>query len=144
MTSPSITVEHNGKTYAGQIMRIKATVLGREDHGIATAYLHCEAEGSGIGVGGYGLDAPKRDDDGKFVGRVGTAYGMDHIFAILRTVGVGEWEKLPGQHVIVLYEGKSLLGNVSVGIASLTGDRVLILKEHAAAWLDDAEAKAGA
>jgi hypothetical protein len=104
----SITVEHNGETYTGQIMLIESTMLG----------------------------APVKGEDGRFSHREGTAYGLDLIVQILRTVGVGSWEQLVGKHVIVLFKGRSLLGGTSAGIASLVDDRVLILKDHAAAWSD--------
>lgn len=133
----SITVEHDGVVYGGQMATIKSTALGLEDHGIVTAFLHCEWPGGGIGVGGFGLDAPVKDADGKFLGREGTAYGLDHIMRLAQTVGVDRWEQLPGKHVIVLFKnaGGSWLGSTSVGIAHPTDDkRVLILKEHAELW----------
>lgn len=135
MNTRTITIEHNGREYLGQIMAIKSTRLGYEDHGILTAMLDLRDGSSGVGVGGYCLDTPVRDENDRSTGeRRGTAYGLDHIAAIMRTVGVSTWEKLPGQHVIVLYEGAAGWGGASVGIASLTGDRVLILKDHAEEW----------
>lgn len=134
MPDRTITIEHAGRTYAGEIMQIESTALTVEDHGIVTAYLHCKNGSSGIGVGGFGLDAPVTDDDGKFLRREGTGYGLDHLMQFMQTVGVTSWEKLKGQHVIVLYEGRAGWGGMSVGIASLTGDRVFILKEHAELW----------
>ena len=136
MSARTITVDHDGKTYAGEIMRIEKTHLGMEDHGIVTAFIHCKAKGSGIGVGGFGLDKPVRVN-GKFSHREGTGYGLDHLMQFVRTVGVDSWEKLVGQHVIVLYAGRAGLGGMSVGIASLTGDRVFILKDHAEKWEND-------
>lgn len=81
--------------------RIKSTHLGREDHGIMTCYLHLEYEGAGQGFGGYALDNPVKDEDGKFLRREGRAYGMEFICAILRTLEVDSWEKLPGTHLRV-------------------------------------------
>lgn len=131
MRDTKITIEHNGRTYNGAVMRITRTHLGDEDHGIVTAYLHCEGNSGGISVGGYTLDTPVKEA-GKFVGRIGTAYGLDHLMRLMETVGVDRWEKLPGQSVIVLYEGSAGWGGTSVGIAGLLNDKVLILKEHVA------------
>lgn len=134
--SVKVEVEHDGETYAGEIMRIKSTHLGYEDHGILTAWLHCEKQGGGIGVGGYCLDEPF-DRDAKDYTRTGTAYGLDHIIRIIETVGVGSWENLPGTDVIVLYKGTGGWGGQSIGIAGLQNGKVLILKQHAELWLDE-------
>jgi hypothetical protein len=148
-----ITIEHNGVTYGGEIMQIESTSLTREDHGIFTAYLHCKGGSTGVSVGGYCLDTPVKDEDGKFLHREGgkflhregTGYGLDHIIRIMETIGVSRWENLPGKHVVVLFEGTSAWGSTSKGIASLTGDRVLILSEHADLWmLQHADVEAGA
>lgn len=140
MSARTITVEHNGKTYTGQIMTIESTSLGVEDHGIVTAYLHCKADGVGIGVGGFCLDTPVRDADDKFVGREGTAFGLDHIMTLVNTVGAGSWEQLKGREVIVLFKGSSLWGSTAAGLTGLTNDRVMILAEHADAWSSRDEA----
>lgn len=131
--SRTITVEHNGETYYGKVAKIKSTHLGGEDHGILTAYLHCEGDGWGIGVGGFGLDTY----DQKRKERVAAAYGLDHIVQLYRTVGVESWEKLPGREVLVLFDSPDSWGNTAKGIAHISDEkRVLILAEHAAAWLD--------
>jgi hypothetical protein len=133
MAARTITVEHNGTTYYGQVARIKSTLLGQEDHGILTAYLHCEGDGWGIGVGGYGLDAWTEAEKR----RVPTAYGLDQIVQFIHTAGVGSWEKLPGTEILVLFESKNSLGGIAAGIAHIRDeDRVLILKEHAEQWQD--------
>jgi hypothetical protein len=130
----TITVEHNGSTYYGKVARIKSTHLGTEDHGILTAYLHCEGDGWGIGVGGYGLDQPV-EVDGKFSHREPTAYGFDHILQMARTVGADSWEKLPGREVIVLFDGEHSWGGTAKGIAHISDEkRVMILAEHADEW----------
>ena len=135
MPQRTISIEHNGVQYSGEVMRIKATSLGWEDHGILTAFLHCEFPGGGIGVGGFCLDTPKKDSEGHHLGREGTAYGLDHVMQLMRTVGVSTWEDLVGKDVIVLHEGTgSSLGRMSKGIAGLLNDRVMILSEHAAQW----------
>ncbi|MFS0715500.1 hypothetical protein ABC337_04860 [Arthrobacter sp. 1P04PC] len=137
MTTIKTTVEHEGKTYSGQIGTIKSTSLGTQDPGIMTAMLHIEWKGGGIGVGGYTLDEPRKDDDGKHLGRFGTAYGLDHIMRILETVGVDRWEQLPGKQVIVLFEGKGGLGSISCGIAGITNEKVLDIKSHASSFIDE-------
>lgn len=137
MTHIKTTIEHDGKTYSGQIGTIKSTSLGTQDHGIITSMLHVEWTGGGIGVGGYCLDEPRKDADGKRIGRFGTAYGLDHIMRVLETVGVDKWEQLPGKQVIVLFEGESRLGSFACGIAGITNERVLNFNDHAASFIDE-------
>jgi len=75
--------------------RIESTFLGVEDHGIFTFSLMLDYGGSGQGFGQYGLDSW----DEKEGRRVGTAYGVEMIKAILEVVGVEKWEALEGQLV---------------------------------------------
>ena len=132
--SRTITVEHGGTTYYGQVARIKSTMLGTEDHGILTAYLHVEGDGWGVGVGGFGLDKPVKVD-GEFSHREPTAYGFDHILQMARTVGVSRWEDLPGKDVIVLYDREHPWGSSAKGIAHISDEKkVFILAEHAEQW----------
>jgi hypothetical protein len=132
----TITIEHNGTTYYGKVARIKSTMLGSEDHGILTAYIHVEGDGWGVGVGGYGLDTPVHDASGKFIGREPTAYGLDQIVQFIHTVGVTSWEKLSGAEVLVLFDNEHSWGGTPKGIAHIRDeDRVLILKDHAEEWL---------
>ena len=127
----TITVEHNGTTYYAKVATVTSTHLGAEDHGILTAYLHCDGDGWGIGVGGYGLDA--YDEDEKR--RIPTAYGMDQVVQMFRTVGAPSWEKVPGREVLVLFDTPSSLGSAAKGIAHISDEkRVLILADHAADW----------
>jgi len=65
--------------------RIESTMLGIEDQGILTCYLHLRQEGAGQGFGGYSLKS----------------HGIDMIKRILETVGVSDWEDLPGEYVRV-------------------------------------------
>lgn len=135
-----ITVEHGGIEYGGQIGTIKSTHLGYQDHGILTADLTIEWPGGGVSVGGFCLDEP-RDREARDYERTGTAYGLDHIIRIIETVGVDRWERLVGQKVIVLFEGKSAWGSRSVGIAHATDEsKVFILEEHAEAWREKEDA----
>jgi len=131
--SRSIVIEHNGTTYYGRVATIESTYLGTEDHGILTAYLHCSGDSWGIGVGGYGLDRYDEAQDK----RIPTAYGLSHIVQLVHTAGVGSWEKLPGTEIIVLFTSESPLGGTAAGIAHIRDEKkVLILKEHAAQWID--------
>lgn len=133
MPKTTILVEHDGMKYEGQIGTIKSTSLGYEDHGILTASLDVRGEGWGLGGGGFCLDEPK--ERGSYSSdRRGTAYGLDHIIRLMETVGVDRWEKLPGQQIIVLYEGHAGWGGRAIGLAGTTNDKVLILQKHADAW----------
>lgn len=128
--SRTITIEHGGTTYYGTIATINRTTLGYEDHGTMTAFLSCGWAGSGISVGGYSLDRYDQSQDR----RIATAYGLDHIITILRTVGVDTWESLAGREVIILFEHKNPLGRTAAGIAGLTNGKVMIFAEHAATF----------
>lgn len=132
----TVTVEHDGITYQGQIGTIRSTRLGYEDHGILTANIDIAFPGGGIGVGGYCLDSPAEKGNSR-AGRRGTAYGLDHIIRILETVGADRWESLPGRQVIVLFADTAGLGGRSVGIASTTTDKVFVLQAHADQWRED-------
>lgn len=134
MTARTITIEHNGTTYHGELARIDSTSFGWEDHGILTAMLHCSWVNGGVGVGGFCLDE-SLGKEGDYERR-GTAYGLDHLMQIMSTLGVDRWEKLPGQQVIVLFEGEGAWGNRSAGIAAVLSDKVFIPAEHAQAWRD--------
>lgn len=56
-------------------------------------------QGGGQSFGGYALDEPRKDANGKHLGRFGTAYGMDWIQGLLRALRVECWEKLKGQFI---------------------------------------------
>jgi hypothetical protein len=95
--------------------RIAATTLGREDHGIMTAWLHLEGYGWGISFGGYAMD--QYDKAAKK--RVGSAYGIAFLIGVLDAVGVDSWEKVKGQHVRVELEG---WGGKALRIGHITKD----------------------
>lgn len=129
-------IEHDGITYTATVMVIKRTSLGYEDHGILTGFLHCEGASTGVGVGGYCLDDKPNDVTRE---RLGTAYGLDWIIRVLKTVGVDNWEDLPGKRVYVLFEGGdgraiSGWGASSAGIANIDTGDVFIMREHADSW----------
>lgn len=129
--SMKIEISHNGTTYSGEINRITGTTFGAEGHGITTAYLHCEGDGTGVSVGGFCLDQSSGPPDHV---RVGTAYGLDHLLRIMETVGVSSWEALSGERVVVLFPDDDHWGQRAVGIAGLLNGKVLIFEEHAAEW----------
>jgi len=74
--------------------KIASTMLGFEDHGILTCFLHLSQGGSGQGFGGYRLDAPKGY----------SIYTDFWVKRVLETVGVSEWEDLVGKYVRVVGE----------------------------------------
>lgn len=125
--SIQVQIEHEGKNYFAEIMTIKSTKLGEEDHGIFTANLHC----STISVGGMAMD--KWDE--KRGRRVGTVYGMELITAIMKTVGVHKWEDLPGERIFVLFEEKNHIGTMAVGIANIDTGDALLFQEVAQEWV---------
>ena len=81
--------------------KITNTMLGYEDHGILTIWLYLTMDGSGIGYGGYCLDA--YDEEQKK--RVGTAYGLGCIVGILKTLEIDRWEYIPGTYIRIEHEG---------------------------------------
>ena len=76
---------------------IESTVLGDEDHGVFTCYVFVSGDGWGCGFGGYALDEYNKEKKE----RVGTAYGLEFIKRILKTLEIGTWEKLKGTPVRV-------------------------------------------
>lgn len=133
MTERSLTIIHNDVTYTGHVATIKSTILGREDHGILSAYLDLQWAGSGVLFGGYSLDTPgDRESDDR---RIGSAFGMDHVIELLRVVGVDSWERLKDKQVIVLFGEGGSWGGRALGLAHVTDEhKVFILQEHADAW----------
>lgn len=90
------------QTHVEQIAKIRRVFLGTEDHGIFTCSLDLDYGSSGQGAGGYGLDEPRKDGEGKHIGRFGTAYGMEWIMRLMRACGVNDWSKVEGRTVIAL------------------------------------------
>ena len=134
----TITITNGDKTYSGRIGVITGTTLGIEDHGIMTCYLNIEFDGGGIGVGGHALDTPFLDNHGDFVRREGSAYGLDLIMWIIKTVSVNSWENLKGQKVIVLFDGDSMWGSKAVGIAhTIDESKILVFDDHYESWSEN-------
>ena len=104
-----------------QNARITSTFLGVEDHGILTCVLRLDFGGSGQAVGQYALDMPVHEF-GRFVGRRGTAKGMEFVRLILSTLGVDAWEDLKG-HLIRIKRGGE--GRMVTAIGHIIEDRWL-------------------
>jgi hypothetical protein len=83
-----------------KIAKIESTMLGYEDHGILTAYIHLDYGGSGQGAGGYSFD----QWDAVTERRITHKCGMDFIAGVLRAAGVDRWEKLPGRTLYALID----------------------------------------
>lgn len=92
---------------------IEYTRLGEEasGRGAFSAWVGIKFNGSGQGFGGYVLDEPLFEnhgkpglDRGKFLGRQGTAWGLEFIKRILETLEVGLWEDLKNTPVRVKRE----------------------------------------
>lgn len=133
MSAIKVTVtDAAGNDWQGQMAEIERTSLGTESHGVMTLMLHLKGDSWGVGSGGMVLDGTAE----RGAERPGTAYGMDLIATVLRTVGVHSWEQLPGEKVIALHEGPHAWGSINRGIASFDGSRVLIYEQHAQVWRD--------
>jgi hypothetical protein len=116
-----------------QIAKIESTHLGWEDHGIFTTYLIVSYGGSGQSIGGYSLDEPRRDGQGKHIGRFGTAYGAEWIARTMRACSVDRWEDIAGRTVLVYKQDDSWNSPV-LGIGPLPTERgeTFIFEELAA------------
>lgn len=104
--------------YLEQIAKVESTMLGWEDHGILTCMLRLNYGSSGQSAGGYTLDEPRHDPDGKFTGRYGTAYGMEWIARAMKACGVRQWEDVKGRTIICLRDGDERNGKI-VGLKPL-------------------------
>lgn len=136
MNVNTIITDSNGQEWSAEVMRIKNTRLGIEDHGICTAYLHCKGNGVGTGVGGYSLDdKPSEHFGGR---RIGSAYGLDWIMEVCKTIGVEAWEDLPGKAIYILYDKPGHWGQVAKGIANIDTGKALIFEQHSDLWKEHA------
>lgn len=97
-------------SYVEQIAKIRNVKLGWEDHGIFTCRLDLDYGGSGQGAGDYCLDEPRHTADDEFIGRFGTAFGMEWIIRLMRACGVDDFSKVKDTTLIALrdegYHGK--------------------------------------
>lgn len=128
------TVTYGGINYRAELMKIERTMLGQEDHGIATAVLTCVGSGLMVGFGGVMLDTYDPEQEK----RVSTKYGLGYIMEILSVVGVRHWEDLVNQYAYVLFFDEQHPGT-AVGIADPFGHRILINDEFFAAVLEEPE-----
>jgi len=129
----NLTITLDGAEYSAQPATIRSTMLGVEDHGIMSFWLHCEWPGSGVGVGGFSLD--DKPAAGDRFGRRRPHAICGHVIAeTLTCVGVSSWEKLTGQRCHVLFDGPHLIGSHAVGIANADLTRGLIYEHLIAAF----------
>ena len=77
-----------------QNAKIESTFLGVEDHGILSFFLYLDYGGICQGFGGWELDGYDKETKG----RKGIAASIELIRAILDTLEVSSWEKLPGNY----------------------------------------------
>lgn len=96
--------------------RIDSTMLGIEDHGVMTCFLHLRSGASGQGFGGFGLDGPYSE---KYKERLPNKLCGFWIKRILEVVGVDKWEDLKGKYIRV--DGEDY-GEI-FGIGHITDDK---------------------
>jgi len=125
-TMIATTVTHNGVEYQAELVEVKSTFLGREDHGWFTFNLNCEGNSGGFGVGNVGLDAPKNPGHG--FERVGKGEGLDLIADVIATTGVESWEKLRGTKILALFAAAAPRGP-AVGFANPITGHVCLFSE---------------
>lgn len=131
MRDVDATIEIDGTPYQACLATVTSSGLGPDpDRGLFIASITCTWPGGGISpTGDYCLDKLVTDEDGKFLGRVGTGAGMDWIVRILAVGGVGQWEELVGRRVWVLFPaGRSRYGSTAAGIASVDSDEHLVFE----------------
>lgn len=104
-----------------EIAKAKSTMLGVEDHGILTCFVHMDMGGSGQGAGGYSLDGNIKHTifrgkydagEGADWGRVGLSYGMEFVRRMILAFGVDNWEDIPGRTVFVLRDKGAGFGTI--------------------------------
>lgn len=110
---------------------IESTMLGNEDHGIASSYLFLKGDAWGCGFGGYTLDGPYDHTKKK---RLPSALMGWWVARVLETVGVEKWEDLTHKHVRAETEG---LGGGVVAIGHFIKDKWFRPKEEIHAFLKE-------
>lgn len=81
--------------------QITGTSLGYEESIFTFRLILDLQDGGAACVGCYALDTYSEEKKD----RIGSAYGMDVISAILKVVGVRKWEELKGKYIRVQSEG---------------------------------------
>lgn len=105
-------------------------MLGMEDHGLFSFWLHLKFDDTGQGFGGYCLDTvPEKQNIG--AQRRPTKFGCAAIMEVLRTLDVETWEKLPGTPVRVRREEP--YGRI-VSIGHFIKEQWLNMEELAKKW----------
>lgn len=97
--------------------KITGTSLGWEDHGILTAWITLEMDGSGISMGGFALDEWDEGLDRRIDKQGLTG---EYIRAVLETLELEKWEDLKGTYVRLDSEG---WGGRALGIGHLMKDK---------------------
>lgn len=106
-------IEHAGTTYSAELATVERTHLGFEDHGILAIGVTFKGQSWSQGDGLRGAS------DG---------FAESYIRAVLPVYGVSTWEDIAGREVFVL-RGENDSHGAILGLASKTGDRVVILSE---------------
>ncbi len=128
----TLSIEHGGKTYYGDVATVKSTHMGDGSNGFFTAGFELSGDGWGVTAGSaYVLD--DKPEAGSH-DRQSTAYGMDFIRQLIKVTGAPTWEKCVGRKVIALRETESGWGSQNVGLANIDTGDAFIYKEHAANW----------
>lgn len=128
MTGIEVTpavVTINGKQYHANPCTIESTMLGYEDHGIASGTVFVKGDHWGVGLGGYCLDTYDRT----VKERVPTVAMGLWVAAVLHCVGVRSWEALKGKQVHALFDTRYSLGSTGKGIASADLSRALVFDD---------------
>lgn len=97
------------RTFLGQCENaiISSTVLGTKDSPVFSALLYLDYGSGCQSFGGYSLDTPSNP---KTFCRVGTAWGMEFIARVLKTLDVTSWEKLKGCHIRADHSDRFVFG----------------------------------
>ncbi len=77
--------------------KIVSTKLGYEYHGIFTCSLQLDYGGVRQSFGGYTLDSYSKE----LKRRIGSAFGMNFLIGMLKTLDIESWEDLVGQNIRV-------------------------------------------
>ena len=82
---------------------ITAATITVEDHGLLSAWITLDYDGSGQGFGGFALYAPdaKLQEPGNYCGLF--------IWRVLEVVGVGRWDQLVGKTIRVRATGVAVI-----------------------------------